>query len=186
MSVHMIWAQAHDRVVGADGGIPWRLPEEQRLFRERTMGATVVMGRGTWDSLPARVRPLPGRRNVVLTRDTGWTAEGAEVAHGVDDVEVTSGEIWIIGGAAVWSEFLPLATNILRTHVDLQVAGDTRAPELGAEWVISADSGWQEGPGGLRYRVEELVRAQSPPAAIDEIRYSSRPAGQANNVAVEA
>src|SRR5215210_1358746 len=68
MTVRMIWAEAHDRVIGAGGGIPWHIPGEQALFRQRTAGCTVVMGRATWESLPERVRPLPGRRNVVLTR----------------------------------------------------------------------------------------------------------------------
>lgn len=159
MTLHMIWAEAHDRVIGAGGGIPWRIPAEQQVFRERTTGATVVMGRATWDSLPERVRPLPGRRNVVLTRDPGWAAEGAEVAHSIDDVDLSSGEIWIIGGAGVYAEFLPLATHILRTRIDLQVEGDTRAPELGGEWAVSCDSGWQTAPNGLRYVTEELVKA---------------------------
>jgi dihydrofolate reductase len=100
MTVHMIWAEAHDRVIGADGTIPWRVPEDQRLFRELTGGATVVMGRATWDSLPARFRPLPGRRNVVLTRDPAWTADGAEVVHSVDEVDTSADEIWIMGGDA--------------------------------------------------------------------------------------
>jgi dihydrofolate reductase len=160
MSVHMIWAEAQDRVIGVAGGIPWRLPAEQQMFRERTMGATVVMGRGTWDSLPASRRPLPGRHNVVLTRDRQWRAEGAEVAHSVDEVDLT-GEIWVTGGEAIYREFLPLATHILRTRIDLQVDGDTRAPELGDEWTISTDSGWQIGPNGLRYVTEELVRGLS-------------------------
>jgi dihydrofolate reductase len=154
----MIWAEAHDRVIGANGGIPWHVPGEQKVFRERTAGATVVMGRATWDSLPAKVRPLPGRRNVVLTRDRGWTAEGAEVVHSANDVDLFSGEIWIIGGAAIYAEFLPLSTHILRTRIDLSVAGDTHAPKLGDEWVISSDSGWQTAPNGIRYVIEELVR----------------------------
>jgi dihydrofolate reductase len=159
MTVHMIWAEAHDRVIGAGGRIPWRIPAEQAMFRDRTMGATVVMGRGTWDSLPANRRPLPGRRNVVLTRNPGWRAAGAEVVHHAADVDLTAAEIWVAGGAAVYREFLPLATHILRTRIDLRVDGDTRAPELGAEWVVSGDPGWQDGPDGLRYITEELIRS---------------------------
>lgn len=174
MSVHMIWAEARDRVIGAGGRIPWRLPAEQQVFKQRTMGATVVMGRATWDSLPATVRPLPGRRNVVLTRDPGWRAEGAEVVHAIDDLDLSTGEIWITGGEAVYREFLPMATHILRTRIDLQVDGDTRAPELGKGWVVSDDSGWQTGPNGIRYITEDLIREC---AEIDEIDYSSRPTG---------
>ena len=76
MSVQLIWAQARDRVIGADGKLPWRLPEDMALFRELTTGGTVVMGRRTWESLPERFRPLPGRTNVVLTSDPEWSACG--------------------------------------------------------------------------------------------------------------
>ena len=160
MTVHMIWAEARDRVIGAGGGIPWRLRAEQLMFRERTMGATVVMGRATWDSLPASRRPLPGRRNVVLTRDPDWRAEGAQVVHGLDEVDPAAGEIWITGGAAIYQGFLPVAAHIVRTRIDLDVEGDTRAPQLGEEWLVSADSGWQTSPDGVRYITEDLVRTR--------------------------
>ena len=159
MTVHMIWAEARDRVVGAKGEIPWRLPEDQRMFRDRTGGATVVMGRATWDSLPERFRPLPGRRNVVLTRNPSWSAPGAEVVHSVDEVDL-SGEVWVMGGEAVYRALLPKAEHILRTRIDLDVEGDTWAPELDGRWVVTASSGWQTSGGGLRFIVEELARAQ--------------------------
>ena len=157
MTVHLIWAEARDRVIGANGGIPWRLPEDQEHFRQRTTGATVVMGRATWDSLPDRFRPLPGRRNVVLTRDPGWSAPGAEVAHAVAEVDLT-GEVWVMGGAAVYEAFLPLASQVLRTRIDLDVPGDTRAPTLDDAWVVAGASGWQTSKCGLRYLVEDLRR----------------------------
>jgi dihydrofolate reductase len=156
--VHMIWAEAHDRVIGADGTIPWRIPEDQANFRRQTMGATVVMGRATWDSLPARFRPLAGRRNVVLTRDRHWSAEGAVVVHGVDEVDLSAGEIWIMGGAAVYAAFLPRAEHVLRTRVDLEVKGDVRAPELSADWALKSDSGWQTSVSGVRFVIEEFTR----------------------------
>jgi dihydrofolate reductase len=159
MTVHMIWAEAADRVIGADGTIPWHVPEDQANFKRLTMGGTVVMGRATWDSLPARFRPLDGRRNVVLTRDPGWSAEGATVAHGIDDIDLHDGEIWIMGGAAVYSAFLPKAEHILRTTVDLEVKGETRAPELTADWVLSSDSGWQTSVSGVRFVIEEFTRS---------------------------
>jgi len=151
----MMWAEARGRVIGADGGIPWRIPGEQAMFKERTMGSTVVMGRGTWDSLPRK--PLPGRENVVLTRDPSWTAPGAAVAHTVDEVAVAD-EVWVIGGAAIYTAFLPKAEHIVRTRIDLEVAGDTHAPELGPEWVVTETSG-RSTPDGLRYVVEELIRS---------------------------
>jgi dihydrofolate reductase len=125
----MIWAEARDRVIGAGGGIPWQLPGEQAMFKERTMGATIVMGRATWESLPRR--PLPGRANVVLTRDLGFVAPGAAVAHSVDEVPLSD---------------------------DLEVAGDTRAPELDDSWEVTGSSGWLTASNGLRYVVEELTR----------------------------
>jgi dihydrofolate reductase len=156
MTVHLIWAQARNGVIGADGSIPWRLPGEQRMFKERTMGATVVMGRATWDSLPERFRPLPGRRNVVLTRDPRWRADGAVVARSVDDV--TGDDFWVIGGAEIYRAFLPRAGHIVRTTVDLEVAGDTYAPPLGPEWVVTASSGRLTTPDGQRYVTEDLER----------------------------
>jgi dihydrofolate reductase len=155
VTVHPIWAEARDRVIGADGRIPWRIPGEQAMFKERTMGATVVMGRGTWDSLPRK--PLPGRENVVLTRDPSWAASGAAVVHGVDEVPVAE-EVWVIGGAEVYTAFLPKAGHVVRTRIDMEVLGDTRAPELGPEWVVTESSG-RTTPDGLRYVVEELIRS---------------------------
>ena len=156
MTVHLIWAEARGRVIGADGGIPWHVPGEQALFKQRTMGATVVMGRATWDSLPRR--PLPGRRNVVLTRDPDWRADGAEMAHSVEEVLAPGGDIWVIGGAAVYAAFLPHADEVVRTEIDLDVVGDTFAPELGSEWRAVTEPGWQTAANGVKYRVVDYRR----------------------------
>jgi dihydrofolate reductase len=157
MTVRMIWGEARDRVIGANGGIPWRVPGEQAIFKQRTMGSTVVMGRATWDSLPERVRPLPGRRNVVLTRDPAWHAEGAEVAGSVEEVLARYDDFWVIGGAAVYAAFVPFADEIVRTEIDLVVDGDTQAPALGADWE-AAPGEWETAPNGIKYRVVELRR----------------------------
>ncbi|MFI1989151.1 dihydrofolate reductase [Actinoplanes sp. NPDC020271] len=154
MSVHLIWAQAHRRVIGAAGDIPWHVPGEQAIFKERTRGATVVMGRATWDSLPRR--PLPGRRNVVLTRDASWTADGAEAVPNPD--LIVEDDFWVIGGAAIYAAFLPVADHIVRTTIDLDVEGDTYAPELGPEWKVTASTGWITASNGIRYVVEDLSR----------------------------
>jgi dihydrofolate reductase len=153
MTVHMIWAEARGRVIGAGGGIPWRVPGEQAIFKERTMGATVVMGRATWDSLPRR--PLPGRRNVVLTRDPAWRADGAEVVH--DPGLLVEDDFWVMGGAAVYAALLPRAGHIVRTIIDLEVTGDTYAPELGPEWTIVGSTGWRTAPNGVRFDVQDLL-----------------------------
>ena len=114
----MIWAQAADGVIGADGALPWHLPEDLRLFRELTIGSTVVMGRRTWESLPARFRPLPGRSNVVLT-STGLVGR-RRAAGRVASAEVLGahGDLWVIGGGAVYAAFLPHADAVVVTEVD--------------------------------------------------------------------
>lgn len=164
-AVGMVWAQAHDGVIGADGGLPWHLPEDLALFRRLTLGSTVVMGRRTWESLPDRFRPLPGRTNVVLTSDRNWSAEGARRAGSVDDVLAEHGTrndaVWVIGGGAVYAAFLPHADRLVVTHVDLLVEGDTWAPALGADWrqvARTPQEAWSTSSSGLRYAVSEYAR----------------------------
>ena len=169
MTVAMIWAEARGGVIGANGGIPWRLPGEQATFKQRTMGATVVMGRATWESLPPRVRPLPGRRNVVLTRTPGWSADGAEVAASPAEVLARHDDFWVIGGAAVYAAFLPYADLVVRTEVDLDVDGDTFAPALGEGW-RAAPGEWQAADGGVRWRVVEHARAGLAEKSVTAVR----------------
>ena len=163
-AVGLVWAQAHGGVIGAAGRLPWHLPEDLRLFRELTTGGTVVMGRRTWESLPERFRPLPGRRNVVLTTDRSWAADGAERVGGVEDVlaRTDDGDLWVIGGGRVYAAFLPHADRLVVTDVDTAVEGDTWAPELGPEWVRvsrAPEAGWTVSSTGLRYAVSEYGRA---------------------------
>ena len=162
MAVGLVWAQARGGVIGADGGLPWHLPEDLALFRRLTMGSTVVMGRRTWESLPERFRPLPGRANVVLTTDPAWGGEGARRAGSPAEVlGQRDGDLWVIGGGRVYAAFLPHADRVVVTQVDVRVDGDTWAPELGPEWdPISRDpaSGWSTSRTGLRYSVSEYRR----------------------------
>lgn len=165
----LIWAQAAGGVIGRGGEIPWQLPEDQSHFRACTRGAAVVMGRRTWDSLPERFRPLPGRRNIVLTRTLSWSAPGAQTAADLQSALCLAGstEVWVIGGAAVYAEALALADRVERTEVDLEVDGDTHAPVLGEQWrQVSCDppSGWNESRTGLRYRIGSYRRMTTPPA----------------------
>lgn len=159
----MVWAQGRGGVIGADGGLPWHLPEDLALFRRLTTGSTVVMGRRTWESLPERFRPLPGRVNVVLTSDDGWSAEGALRAASVDQVLAEHRSCWVIGGGAVYAAFLPHAQRLVVTDVDVQVDGDTWAPVLDGTWRPTArtpEQGWSESASaGLRYAVTEYERA---------------------------
>lgn len=162
MTVGMVWAQARGGVIGADGGLPWHLPEDLALFRRLTTGSTVVMGRRTWESLPARFRPLPGRHNVVLTSDRGWAADGAQAAHSVEEVLAGHQACWVIGGGAVYAGFLPHAGRLVVTDVDVDVDGDTWAPPLDAGWTRTTrtpETGWAaSATGGLRYAVSEYER----------------------------
>jgi dihydrofolate reductase len=161
-TVAMIWAQARNGVIGASGGLPWHLPEDLKLFRGLTTGSTVVMGRRTWESLPERFRPLPGRTNVVLTSDAGWVAEGARRAGSVTEVLDEHDPLWVIGGGAVYTAFLPHAGRLVVTDVDVLVEGDTWAPVLGAEWQRvsrTPEQGWSfSSSSGLRYAVSEYAR----------------------------
>jgi dihydrofolate reductase len=160
----MIWAQARGGVIGAAGGLPWHLPEDLQLFRRTTTGAIVVMGRRTWESLPARFRPLPGRTNVVLTSDPERPADGARRVGSVADALELGGPLWVIGGGAVYAAFLPHADRLVVTDVDLDVEGDTWAPAVGAEWrpvARTPDAGWSTSSTGIGYAVTEYVRAGS-------------------------
>jgi dihydrofolate reductase len=161
VSVGLVWAEARGGVIGADGELPWHLPEDLALFKRLTMGTTVVMGRRTWESLPVRFRPLPGRTNVVLTSDPTWSADGAHRAGSVAEVLGRNEPLWVIGGGAVYAAFLPYADRLVVTEVDLRVDGDTWAPALGTEWRRidrTPDEGWAESATGLGYAVSEYAR----------------------------
>jgi dihydrofolate reductase len=144
-------------VIGAGGSIPWHLPEDLANFKALTMGSTVLMGRATWESLPDQFRPLPGRRNVVLTRRTGWRADGAEVASSLAaGLAAVDGDVWVIGGATVYAEALPWAERLVVTEVDASFAGDVFAPELDPRWrPVGSElaNEWRESTNGLRYRI---------------------------------
>ncbi|MFF7443534.1 dihydrofolate reductase [Streptomyces sp. NPDC008122] len=165
-AVGLIWAQTTDGVIGADNAIPWRLPEDMAHFKATTLGHPVIMGRKTWDSLPPRFRPLVGRRNIVVTRDAEWTAEGAERAGSIEAAldlaagsqEPGGGAAWVIGGGEIYRATLPHATTLSVTEVDSPTAGDTYAPALDADWRLSEDTGWQDSTTGLRYRIRRYGR----------------------------
>jgi dihydrofolate reductase len=154
--LRMVWAQAAGGVIGADGALPWHLPEDLRLFRALTLGSTVVMGRRTWESLPPRVRPLPGRRNVVLTRRPDWAEPGAVVAHTLEEALAQNGDVWVVGGASVYREAMPYADVLVVTEIDSDVEGDTVAPGIGPSWEVAEvepAEGHLTSRTGLRYRV---------------------------------
>ena len=131
MTVTLIAAIAHDGVIGRDGGVPWHLPADMARFKELTTGHAVVMGRKTWDSLPDRFRPLPGRRNIVVTRNPEWVAAGAERVDSIREalvLLVDEEHVYVIGGAEIYAAALPYADEFAITDVDLAVDGDTHFP----------------------------------------------------------
>ena len=159
MSVALIWAQSTSGVIGRDGAIPWRLPEDMARFKDLTMGHAVVMGRRTWDSLPPKFRPLPGRRNIVLTRNPHFQADGAEVITSVDDALAVP-DAWVIGGSEIYHLALPAATRCEVTEVDVDLHiddDDALAPMLDESWMGTAGD-WQDSSSGLRYRFISYVR----------------------------
>ncbi len=140
MTVGLVWAQSTSGVIGRGGDIPWQVPEDLARFKQVTMGHTVVMGRRTWDSLPATVRPLPGRRNVVLSRQADFMADGAEVVGSLDELSAPSAnpETWVIGGGQIYTLALPYATRCEVTEVDIDLPrddDDALAPVLDETWL---------------------------------------------------
>ncbi|MGI8761951.1 MAG: dihydrofolate reductase [Jatrophihabitantaceae bacterium] len=161
--IGLVWAQAANGVIGRDGALPWHLPEDLAHFRSLTAGATVVMGRRTWDSLPPRFRPLPGRRNLVLTRDPAWHAAGASAVHELG--AALQGDVWVIGGADVYAAALPRADRVVRTELRASVDGDALAPELDGSWQLAASDpgeGWHESAAGFSYRIRTYARGSAP------------------------
>lgn len=157
--ISLIWAQATNGVVGYDNTLPWRIPEDLARFRALTTGGTVVMGRRTWESLPPRFRPLPDRANVVVTRDASYDAPGAVVVTSLDEALARADDVWIGGGAEIYAATMPIADRLVITDVDLDVAGDAFAPQVGPEWQEVEVGEWQTSSTGIRFRWRDLVRA---------------------------
>jgi dihydrofolate reductase len=159
--ITLVVAVAENGVIGAKGALPWHLPEDLKRFKALTLGKPTIMGRKTWDSLPKR--PLPGRTNIVVTRDEGFHAEGVLVAHSVKEALTLAErehapEIMVIGGAGIFASVLPLAHRIQWTEVMAQPAGDAFMPALDrAAWKEVAREGPFESQG-LRYAYVILER----------------------------
>ena len=127
--ITIVLARAINGVIGKDNGLPWHIPGDLKRFKRLTMGSSMIMGRKTFDSLPGI---LPGRRHIVMTRDADWNAEGVEVAHDVDGAIAAAGgePISVIGGAAIFELFEPIADKIELTEVIAEVEGDVSMPDL--------------------------------------------------------
>ena len=138
MDIALIYARAANGVIGKDGTMPWHLPEDLAHFKQLTLGCPVIMGRKTWDSLPARFRPLPGRSNTVITRQPDWHENGVQRASSLREAlqlhEHHNSTIWVIGGAQIYAQALPLADCVEVTEIGQDFDGDAYAPTLGPEW----------------------------------------------------
>ena len=134
--ISFVVAVARNGVIGREGGLPWHISSDLKRFKEITMGKPLVMGRKTWDSLPRK--PLPGRRNIVITRQPGFAAEGAEAAATPEEALRLAGdapEVAVIGGGEIYRLFWPMVDRIYLTEVDLDADGDTHFPDLAPdEW----------------------------------------------------
>jgi dihydrofolate reductase len=150
MQINLIWAQAHGRVIGHLGKMPWHIPEDLAHFKRMTNGHPVIMGRKTWDSLPPKFRPLPGRVNVVISRDAATRDDlkknGCQATSDLREALLFcehsgAAEVWVIGGAQIYAQALPLANKLVITEIDARFEGDAFAPELVDS---SASTGWRE------------------------------------------
>ena len=137
MKLHLIYARARNGVIGAQNTLPWHLPEDLAHFKRTTLGQPVIMGRKTWDSLPPKFRPLPGRLNIVVTRQPDWQAEGALRAGSIDEAMTlcpADAQAWVIGGAEIYAQAAPRASSAVVTEIDQDFEGDAFAPTLGDGW----------------------------------------------------
>ena len=136
MKVALIVAVSQNNVIGRDNELPWHLPEDLQYFKSVTMGKPILMGRKTYDSIG---RPLPGRTNIVITRDPGWAAEGVVVVNSLEDAisagaeackAADSDEVMVIGGAQIYRDCLPIAEKLYLTKVEAEVDGDAFFPKI--------------------------------------------------------
>lgn len=157
----LIAAVPRNRVIGRGGELVWHESEDQKHFRRVTMGCPVIMGRKTWDSLPSRFRPLPGRRNVVVTRNPLWQTEGAERAASLDEAlaRVTEApKVFVIGGAELYALALPHADELELTEIDADFDGDALFPDWPRAQFTLASSEPRTAADGTAYRFNRYVR----------------------------
>jgi len=151
-------AHSRNRVIGRDGELPWHLPADLKRFRELTSGHAVVMGRRTYDSLPERFKPLPNRRNLVLSRDPAYRAEGAEIFPDLDAaLAACAGDCFVIGGGTTYAEALRVADRVYATEIDADVDGDTFFPDLSGWRRVEASPPKEENGHAFRFITYERV-----------------------------
>lgn len=161
----LVVAYARNRAIGRDNALPWRLPGDLAHFKRTTLGAPIVMGRKTWESLG---RPLPGRRNIVISRDAAYAAAGADVAGSIDAALALAGdvpEVFVIGGAQIYAQALDRADRIVATEVHAEVQGDAFFPPLPAEGWREVSRAAQPAENGYAYDFVDYARDRVPPQA---------------------
>lgn len=164
MRINLIYARARNGVIGVKNKLPWHLPQDLAHFKQQTTGAPVIMGRRTWDSLPPRFKPLPGRTNIVVTRQSDWRSEGALGADSLEwalalctSQQPRPADVWVIGGAQLFAAALPLADRAVVTELEQDFDGDVFAPTLDAQWRETARQE-QVAPDGLRFAFVTYTR----------------------------
>ena len=161
MTVALVAAVARGGVIGRDGGIPWRIPEDMARFRELTTGHAVVMGRRTWESLPDQFRPLPGRDNVVVTRNPDWSAQGGDRAGSIEDaldLLESAPRVFVIGGGEIYAAALPFADELLLTEIDAEIEGDTTFPAWSRDEFEEVERRERVSEGGTPFAFVRYVR----------------------------
>lgn len=146
-----IVAMDPNRIIGSEGKLPWHLPEDLAFFKKTTLGHPVLMGRKTFDSIG---RPLPGRNNIVLTRDKSWSHEGVEVIHSIDEIPEKYGQIFLIGGAEIYMALSPKIDEWLVSHVHHSYEGDTYLAPFEIDFPVS-----EEVEGHENFTVKRYLRA---------------------------
>ncbi|MEH7236478.1 dihydrofolate reductase [Bacillus sp. JJ1562] len=152
--ISLLLAMDKKQLIGKDNDLPWRLPADLAYFKRVTMGHPIIMGRKTYDSIG---RPLPGRENIIVTRDTSYKAEGCKVIHSIDEIvkmnDETDQELFVIGGAEIFKEILPYSDRLYITEIEEVFEGDTYFPEFDkAEWkVISKEKGIKDEKNPYEY-----------------------------------
>lgn len=174
-TIVLVAAMARGNVIGADGGMPWHLPDDLRRFKELTLGHPMVMGRRTFDSIG---RPLPGRTSIVITRDPDWARQGVltatSLAAAVEIAASRSDEVMVIGGGQIYAAALPLAERLEITHIDRTVDGDTWFPPIpAAEWTVTAE----ERHDGYRFTTYRRATEASPGSRVRVSDDQERAAG---------
>lgn len=159
-TITLVAAMAEGNVIGLDNAMPWHLPEDLKHFKATTLGKPVIMGRKTFDSIG---RPLPGRLNIVITRQADWQHEGVTVVHSLQDALALAAnvdEVCIVGGAEIYRQALPLADRMCLTHIRLSVAGDATFPQWQADEWLSEPGELQTAANGLQYCFAHYQRHQ--------------------------